>query len=242
MISANTNRSIRAVGIAAITCSVWLSDVSIQTVSAESLQLTYQGMGARRFVSVNFNGAASTVRGGVFKWGGSLRSFCTQLEENLTLGSTVDYEIVPVELVPDEPPSPGPMGISRATLVRDLYARWYYTVMSKTGTEGRDYAAAFQMNIWEITHQNVNDSTAVTALAGMNLNNGNASFASNSNAQVIAQNMLNSLGGGIGNFLGFDQLRGLTSPVNQDQLIVVPGIGGLAACIGLAGIRTRRRR
>ena len=206
------------------------------------MQLTYEGMGARRFVSVNFNGAASTVRGGIFNWQGSLNSFCTQLEENLTLWSTVEYEIVPVELVPDEPPSPGPMGINRATLVRDLYARWYSTVMSKTGTEARDYAAAFQMNIWELTHQDVDDSTPVTALAGMSFADGNATFSTNSDSQVIANLMLNSLGGGVGDFLGFDQLRGLTSPINQDQLIVVPGIGGLAAGIGLLGLRRRRRR
>ena len=242
MISTNIRRSVRALCLTGILSCVWLSGAPMQVASAESMELTYQGMGARRFVNVSFNGAASTVRGGIFTWEGSVRSFCTQLEEDLTLWSTVEYEIVPVELVPDEPPSPGPMGINRATLVRDLYARWYYTVMSKTGTDARDYAAAFQMNIWELTHQDVDDSSPETALAGMNLADGNATFASNSNSQIIANTMLNSLGGGIGDFLGFSRLRGLTSPINQDQLIVVPGIGGLATCIGLAGIRSRRRR
>ncbi|MCH2160591.1 MAG: hypothetical protein MK085_01825 [Phycisphaerales bacterium] len=232
----------RAVAIAVLASAAWFADGSMQVASANTMELTYEGMGPRRFVTYTFNSSTHTVRGGQFLWAGNVRTFCTQLEEDLSIGSTVEYEIVPVELVPDEPPSPGPMGINRAILVKDLYARWYETVLSKTGLEARNYAAAFQMNIWELTHQDVDDSTPDSTLSGMSLALGNATFSSNAGVDALANMMLGSLGGGVSDFLGFQRLRGLTSPTRQDQLLVVPGVGGLAACLGLAGMRRRRRR
>lgn len=213
----------------------------ITGAQADTLELTYEGMGPRRFVTYTFNQSTDTVRGGQFNWLGDVRTFCTQLEEDLSPGGTVEYQMVPVEFVPDEPPNPGPMGIHRATLVRDLYARWYDTVINKMGNDARDYAAAFQMNIWELTHQDVDDSSASSALAGMNLNDGNAVFTSNNGVDVLANMMLSSLGSG-GVFLPFDSLRGLTSEYKQDQLIVIPGASGLAFGLGLTGVRRRRRR
>ena len=230
----------------ALTCSALLGGAffihgTTHVAEANTMELTFEGMGPRRFITYTFNDSTETVRGGQFNWLGNVRTFCTQLEEDLSPGGTVEYQIVPVEFVPDEPPSPGPMGLSRATLVRDLYARWYETVIEKTGTEARDYAAAFQMNIWELTHQDVDDSTASTALAGMNFDSGNAIFTSNSGVDVLASTMLNSLGEG-GVFLPFGSLRGLTSDYKQDQLIVIPGASGLAFGMGLICVRKRRRR
>ena len=237
--SSPVTRSVFMAGLASAICFV---DASSQVAAANTMELVYMGMGPRRFISYTFNENSETVRGGQFNWAGDIHTFCTQLEENINLSESVQYQVVAVEFVPDEPPSPGPMGINRATLVKDLYARWYDTVMSKTGVQARDYAAAFQMNIWELTHQDVDDSSAESALAGMSFEFGNATFSTNNNVDSIANMMLGSLGGGIGDFLGFQRLRGLTSSTRQDQLIVVPGVGGLAGVLGLAGLRRRRRR
>ena len=133
------------------------------------------------------------------------------------------------------------MGVSRAIVLKDLYARWYSTVMEMEGTEARNYAAAFQMNIWEITHQSGNDSSAETVLQSLSFSQGNATFTSSNSVDVLANTMLNSLGEG-GVFMPFDSLRGLTSELKQDQLIVIPGASGLAFGVGLIGVRKRRRR
>ena len=215
--------------------------LELPTASADGYTLTFEGMGPRRFIDWTFNSVSDTARGGIFNWEEGVKTFCTQLQEDLVQGGSVDYTIVEVEFVPDEPPLPGPMGISRAIVLKDLYARWYSTVMDKDGSEAKNYAAAFQMNIWEITHQDGNDSTPETVLQSLNFNAGNATFTSNSVVDVIANMMLNSLGEG-GVFQPFDSLRGLTSELKQDQLIVIPGASGLAFGMGLIGVRRRRRR
>ena len=215
--------------------------LDLPAASADGYILTFQGMGPRRFIDWTFNSVSDTARGGVFNWEEGVKTFCTQLQEDLVQGGSVDYTMVDVEFVPDEPPLPGPMGVSRAIVLKDLYARWYSTVMEMEGTEARNYAAAFQMNIWEITHQSGNDSSAETVLQSLSFSQGNATFTSSNSVDVLANTMLNSLGEG-GVFMPFDSLRGLTSELKQDQLIVIPGASGLAFGMGLIGVRRRRRR
>ena len=240
MYTAN-QRVAKASVISALLGGVFFMHGTTPVAEADTMELTFEGMGPRRFIAYSFNDNSETVRGGQFNWVGDVQTFCTQLEEDISAGGTVEYRIVPVEFVPDEPPTPGPMGINRATLVRDLYARWYDTVTEKVGNEARDYSAAFQMNIWELTHQDVDDSSASSALAGMSFDSGNATFTSNTGVDVLANEMLNSLGEG-GIFRPFASLRGLTSELKQDQLIVIPGASGLAFGVGLIGVRKRRRR
>ena len=74
----------------------------------------------------------------------------------------------------------------------------------------------------------------------LDLTTGNAQFMSGSNPNTLAAGMLSSLGGGMGDFLGFAVL-GATNPDKQDVLIVVPGPAGLMAIAGLGLVRRRRR-
>jgi hypothetical protein len=215
-------------------------------VSAETITLTYQGAGPKKTIQYSLNGGSGwfDIKAGVYNWSGGVDTFCAQIREEISIGDEVTYKIVNPSMVPESPPGPGPMGASRVTLVRDLYARWYDTVMSQTGNSAKRHAAAFAMNIWEITHQNANESSAMTVLNKMDFEMGNARFDSNNNVNDLANDMLDSLGGGVCDFQWFEGLSGLKNWQYQDQLLVVPvpGAAGLIAVVGLSGIRRRRRR
>ena len=215
-------------------------------VSAESMTLTYQGAGPKKNIQYSLNHGSDwdTIKAGVYNWSGGIDTFCVQIREDISVGDEVSYNIVDPSLVPESPPGPGPMGSSRVTLVRDLYYRWYDTVMSKTGNSAKRHAAAFAMNIWEITHQNANESSAMTVWNKMDFELGNARFDSTNRVNELANEMRESLGGGVCDFQWYGGLTGLKNWQYQDQLLVVPvpGAAGLIAVIGLGGIRRRRRR
>jgi hypothetical protein len=104
-------------------------------------------------------------------------------------------------------------------------------------------AAAFQLAIWEISHENLtSDTDASAVLSELDISVGAMAFTDtyNSETAALASSMLQSLGNG--GFRTMANLFGLTSPNNQDMLIVVPtpAIAGLAG-LGLAGMRRRRR-
>ena len=54
-------------------------------------------------------GAGGTTTGGLLAWSGGLQSFCVQLGENVSVGQSIDFEVVGPESLPDAPPMPGPM-------------------------------------------------------------------------------------------------------------------------------------
>lgn len=213
----------------------------------DTLSMTFLSVQPSRVVTASLDGGLTTqnIYGGVLNWDvtghGTIRTFCTQIDETVAVGTTLTYSVVDLEQVPDAPPAPGPMGTARATLVRDLYARYYDSVMTLTGNDQKNQAGAFAMVLWEITHQESSASTATGVLADLDLSAGNAQFSSSSSVNTIANAMLAALGGGTGDFLAFNVV-GATNPDNQDVLIVVPGPAGLAAIAGLAAARRRRRR
>ena len=66
-------------------------------------------------------------------------------------------------------------------------------------------------------------------------------FTAGTTIDGIAATMIANLGGGTDSFMSYG-VAGLTNASAQDMLIVVPGPAGLAAVLGLAGVRGRRRR
>ena len=192
---------------------------------------TFQSVEAGRSVSWTFDGAAGTATGGLLAWSGGLQSFCVQLEENVSVGQAVSFEVVGPESLPDAPPMPGPMGSVRSALVQDLYSRSYESMIVMTGSALQDQAAAFQMVIWEITHELSADDTDLASLvADLDL----------SSVDAIAQDLIANLG--FNGFRPFSRLRGLTNETYQDQLIVVPGTGALAGLAGVVLLGRRRPR
>ncbi|MDC0429476.1 hypothetical protein OAL71_02750 [Phycisphaerales bacterium] len=200
------------------------------------MNLTFQNVSPGSNVTYSLDDGQTTrnTTAGVMNWDGGYETFCVQLEEYVSGGSTYIYDVVDVAEVPDA--DPGAMGAFRASLIEDLYARNYADI--DTAVE----AAAFQMSIWEIVHEvgtNGND----LVFSDLDLGSGMARFSTNANDVLgIASGFLSGLGEGSGAYLAYGGLRGLTNEQYQDQLIVVPGPAGLVAIAGFGLTRRRRRR
>ncbi len=95
-------------------------------------------------------------------WGTTRTTFCVQLFEGVTVGGGYNFAQVDVSAVPDAPPAPGPMGVIKASLMQDLYRRYY------AGVDSSLEASAFQLAIYEISHENLTASTAVPRTDGRN--------------------------------------------------------------------------
>jgi hypothetical protein len=177
--------------------------------------------------------------------GGIINTFCVEMNEGF-VDDPIVYTVTDLGGVPEDS-EPGPMSSAKQTLMKDLYARYYdsSTAQIDGGTleNARNRAAAFQLLVWEISHENFSSTTdANTALLEMSIFIGAMAFTNTANAEValMADSMIANLGDG--GFMNYFNLRGLTSPNNQDMLIVVPtpAIAGLAG-LGLVGMRRRRR-
>ena len=220
--------------------------------SAGTMTLTYlgyanaSGAGVRYSNKLSWNssskGAFSTITVGSHRWsvyGQERTTFCTQLFEGVTAGNSYTYSVVDPSQVPEaEVPtnSPGPMGAIKAALVNDLYRRYY------AGLNGTVDTGAFQIAIYEITHENLTALTAAEAVTQLGLDRGAFQASKASGAYATAAGMLASLGqGGFGNMGG--HLFGMKNPSAQDQLLVVPiGAPAVLAGLGLLGVGFMRRR
>jgi hypothetical protein len=176
--------------------------------------------------------------------GSNLEAFCVEVMESPSPFSTVEtYTVTASTGVPEESP-PGNMSTMRAQVMADLYARYHTSVITSGDA---DQFGAFQLAIWEISHEDADDGSgnevSATDFVSTHLSIENGAMAiTQLDAGVLsaANAMLASLGsGGFNTMVG---LYGLTNPTYQDFLIVVPSpaIAGLAG-LGLVGMRRRRR-
>jgi hypothetical protein len=176
---------------------------------------------------------------------GRIKTFCVEMNEGF-VDDPIVYTLTEIGNVPEHAP-PGQMTVAKQTLMNDLFARYYRQVMDYIPYQATDadknMAAAFQLAIWEISHENLtSDSDASSVLGELDITVGAMAFTDTFNSETasLASSMLGSLGDG--GFRTMGNLFGLTNPNNQDMLIVVPtpAIAGLAG-LGLAGMRRRRR-
>ena len=219
--------------------------------SAANLTLTFNGyglVGANRIAYVSnrawdARGATTfySINCGIHNFtsgsGRSVDTFCAQLFEGVTAGNTYVFAEVAPSQVPDEPGTPGNMGAVKATIVQDLYKRYY------NGIDTAIEASAFQLALYEITHENLTGADAAAAVVQLNLAAGAFSASTTgSDAYSDAAAMLASLGSGGFGSMG-NSLLGLTNPSAQDQLVVVPiGAPAILAGLGLLGVGLIRRR
>lgn len=247
-----------AIGSAAIASSFAVAG----PVPGTTIDLEFRTSGPARPVLINYifgadADAAARAGGsygyaGFLNWTNGLKSFCVQIKEDIPAGVSVEFTFANLEDVPDDPPYSAGMGLVRAAMLRDLYSRWWSVVdtAGEAATADSDLCAAFQVMIWEISHETlpIGSSTEpgeleVDALA---LNRG-AVQVNNMTTEAASyfDQMLASLGGSKRDtwldHLG-DSLWGLTNPDYQDQILVVPGAGAAFAGLGLVGLRRRRRR
>jgi hypothetical protein len=225
------------------------------SASADQWNLTFTGMGPHQVVGVNFGAARAYNAGpvnsfsnlytGRMNWTGpgsrSYSTFCTQINEYVNFGQTVQFTPTSPTNVPDGPGSPGPMGDVKSALLQDLYARHYNSV---AGSNDANLNAAFQLAVWEITHENLTADDAASAVSQLNV--GLGALQANSTSGTVfnlANSLLASLGGEDDGYRTFGGLLGLTNLQYQDQLVVVPVPAALGlAAAGLAGVIGVRRR
>lgn len=152
---------------------------------------------------------------------GEFEAYCIQLTQSITWGETYDFET----RAPELSPLPGQgMGAARADLLAELYGRFYLP-----GTTSRDEAAAFQLAVWEIVHDD-----------GTDLTSGLIQVEDTGIWFAMAQSWLASLDGQGPR----SQLLAMTHLDKQDHIILIPSAPalGLLAMSGLFAGATRRRR
>jgi len=220
--------------------------------SANTLTLTFLGFGDSTTTGVRYNSNLSwsarssanytNITVGVHRWGiysQERESFCTQLFEGVTAGQTYTFNVVSPSQVPeaDDPTNaPGPMGSVKAQLLNDLYRRYY------AGLSGSMNKGAFQIAIYEITHENITATSAASAVSQLSLATGAFQAGKSGGLYATASAMLASLGQGGFGTMG-PNLLGLSNAAAQDQLLVVPiGAPAVLAGLGLVGIGFMRRR
>ena len=180
---------------------------------------------------------------------GDIQTYCLQLYQSVTIGETYSYEVTPISNSPSSPPSPGPMGIERAKVLQDLYARNIDPIHGGIvdTTDGNITATAMQMLIWEITHERFTATTAAEMVNQMTLElgafqwngQGNQSPEIENQIGLVATEMISALG--VGGFLTAD-IAGLTNPEAQDQVFQIPAPAGACILTGLLAGAARRRR
>lgn len=121
---------------------------------------------------LSFRLAFTNITVGEHRWGvysQERTSFCVQLFEGVTVGNSYTFNVVDPSQVPEaELPynAPGPMGSVKAQLINDLYRR-YYAGLSNAADKG-----AFQLAIYEISHENISALTAASAVSQLALDRG----------------------------------------------------------------------
>ena len=177
---------------------------------------------------------------------GTIRAFCVEIGEAFP-DDPITYTMVAPTNVPEETP-PGNMTANQSQMMQDLYSRYYADVIDYTNDGGSwattaDEAAAFQLVIWEISHENFTDtSNLATMKSQLAITDGAMAITNYFSNDVLnaANAMIAALG--TGGYNNFASLLGGANATNQDLLIVVPtpAIAGLAG-LGLVGMRRRRR-
>lgn len=175
--------------------------------------------------------------------GATTVTWCAQVYQGVTVGNTYTFDVVSMDLVPQTPPAPGPMGFAKAAIMSDAMSRWLGADSRVVASAGNanPAAAAFNALVWELINENFNSSDLATIVSRMSLQTG--AFRSNLGGQALTiyNAMVASLGQG-----GFQtaNTEGWLSATAQDQIRMVPvpapGVIALAA-IGGFGLRRRRR-
>lgn len=229
---------------------------AIASAASANVTTTYLGTGYGKFQSVSYNpstqwdqagsGPFYSVKAFDHHWqdtnGAQWTGWCIQLYQGITVGNQYTFNCVALELAPQAPPAPGPMGVLQANLMRDLFSRWIDSsgtvVPEGTLAETNAKAAAFAIAIWEITHENFTGADLNTIKNQMSLSNG--AFRANLSADVAV--WYNSIYASLGNG-GWQTtfVEGLVNSTAQDQArIPAPGAFALLGLAGLVGSRRRK--
>ena len=172
--------------------------------------------------------------------GQTVYTWCAQLYQGITAGNAYSFDTVALELAPQSPPAPGPMGAAKATILRDAMYRFLDADGRANTVYGSQAAstAAFCALAWEIIHENLATADADVARSRLSLQTGAFRANLSGEAAVVYGQMVSALGAD-----GYQSVaaEGWRSPTAQDQFRLIPGPGAIAL-LGLAGLVIRRRR
>ena len=215
--------------------------------SADSVDLTFAGNGQGRSYSIVANGTSANVFAGQLNFAvangsgpiggtlnGDLLTFCIDVLEQVGAGLNT-YETADLS---DAPVTAGGIMPAMGPDKADAIGRLYTFASGDQFGSSNDFAAAFQLAIWEV----------ISDFGGtMDITDGDFKVTSNitSGVQTILDDLLEAANNQ--SITIFRGLGALTNEGFQDQLYAVviplPGAAGLAA-VGLAGVglSARRRR
>lgn len=173
---------------------------------------------------------------------------CVEIYQGVSVGAEYLYQSVAIESVPERPNGgwPGNMGEERARLLRDLYAGWANP--STGGVNGSEserdaIASAFQLMVWEITHENFDAVVAEDMVSQITFESGAIQRQfDGSGPDVVGDyvtQMISSLSDGP---LEYAELVGWTEENAQDQARYIPAPGVMMAVAGGLAFTRRRRR
>lgn len=216
--------------------------------AADSVDLQYLGSGNGRSVSIVANGTSKSVFAGQLKFSvvngsgstgirlnGPLMTYCIDVLEQVS-GGLNTYDLAALEDAPVTAGSISPaMGPEKAAAI----ARLYTAAGGNQFTTDNDFAAAFQLAVWEV----ISDFGTTGATLGIYDGNFEITSGLNSGTESVLTALLAAAADdSVGLFAG---LGALTNEGFQDQLysvaVPLPGAAGLAA-VGLAGVVVARRR
>ncbi|MEM7622093.1 MAG: hypothetical protein AAF235_02705 [Planctomycetota bacterium] len=181
--------------------------------------------------------SGGTGLGGLFS--GSFTTFCVDVHQSVSRNAT-EFDVVSLASVP----GPGGMGNARAGAISSLFT----VGTSSYGSMDRDFAAAFQLLVWEI----VADYDATVGIASIDLSTGSFRATKGNGSQLWSgvnddvETLLSSMGTA-GLDVGNPGVWAFASDTYQDQLVFAPQIipsPGSAALAAVGGLcfSVRRRR
>ena len=215
-----------------------------QLVSANGSYTWDESTGAEQFYNVRANEHIWLESDGSMAQ--PIITHCVEIYQSVVLGDDYMFDVTSIEDVPQRPGWPSEMGAVRAELVSDLYANYISPYTGGVYELGLgsidDYGAAFQIMLWEITHENFSAETASGMAAQISFDMGAIQSQADESVQLVLDDMFATLNDG---FFEVVDLEGWTNPDAQDQsrLVLIPGAGTLATlALGVPLTRRRRRR
>jgi hypothetical protein len=200
---------------------------NVKVITASSTMNVFAGQLIHRFS--NGTGEAAFLNG-------DRVTFCTDLLEYVTT-TPKTYTLVGL----DDVPGPSGMGLDKANAIADLY-QYAAGTQSRADTND-DFAAAFQLAIWEI----VFDFNALGGRSSVDVTAGGFKAKKTDGTALSSPitGYLNTLFNAIGSYSRNDpgSLRGVTRSGSQDQIVEIPlPSPGLLAGAGLFSVAAVRRR
>lgn len=219
---------------------------------ADTVDLKLLGTAAGKTVKITHNGNTKSVFAGQLRhqfsngvglgaqFNGEYLTFCTEITQHAT-SSIKTYNVVDPEVV-----SLPPIGSFKSDALRNLYS--FVGDAPTTVGANADFAAAFQIAVWEIVY----DFSSIEGASSLDVADG-AFTAVNTNNTALSATIMGHLAtffaAALSSPIQSYTLYGLENDTAQDQLIAVP-IGDIvplptAGLMGLAGmgvLAARRRR